>query len=162
MRTQVPSIRGVAVCLGGLLMGVAAAAPAAATGPNLPNPCKLITVSEINTALNKSGAHPTMSQQTYQAGSAYESKTCTWKYGTTTVTLNVYDKSGGSGGGGTTKSTPEPSLGPNGKYSQSTFNNQTTTSVSYVRHLHHVGIYVNRNISARRMVPLGKDAYNRT
>lgn len=161
MRRQFLALQGVAVCLGGLLFGVVTSAPAAASAPNLPNPCSLVTVAQINTALQKSGAHPTMSHSTYSAGTPYESKTCMWKYGSTTATLNIYDKSGGSGGG-PTKTTPEPSLGPNGELSQSTSPQYAGTSVSYTRHNHHIGIYVNRNVSGHRWVALGKDAYNRT
>ena len=161
MRSQFLRARGVAVCLGGLLFGIVTAGPAAAAAPNLPNPCNLVTVTEINTALQKSGAHPSVSHSTYQPGSPYESKTCMWKYGSITVTLNIYDKSGGSGGP-PTKTTPEPSLGPNGELSQSTNSRYPGTSVSYTRHNHHVGIYVNRDVSGRRWVALGKDAYNRT
>ena len=161
MRRQFPVLLGVAVGLGGLVFGLVTSGPAAASAPNLPNPCNLVTVTQINTALQKSGAHPSMSHSTYSAGTPYESKTCMWKYGSTTVTLNIYDKSGGSGGP-PTKKTPEPSLGPNGELSQSTSSKYPATSVSYTRHNHHVGIYVNRDVSGRRWVALGKDAYNRT
>lgn len=161
MRRNFLVLRGAVACVGGLFFGVVASGPAAASAPNLPNPCGLVTVAEINTALQKAGAHPAVSHSTYQAGSPYESKTCMWKYGSITVTLNIYDKSGGSGGG-PTKTTPEPSLGPNGELSQSTSSKYPSTAVTYTRHAHHVGIYVNRNVSGHRWVALGKDAYNRT
>ena len=161
MPRQFLVLRGAAACVGGLLLGLVTSGPAAASVPNLPNPCGLVTVAEINTALQKPSAHPTVSRSTYQAGTPYETKTCMWKYGSTTVTLNIYDKSGGSGGG-PSKTTPEPSLGPNGELSQSTSSKYPSTAVTCTRHSHHVGIYVNRNVSGRRWVALGKDAYNRT
>ena len=161
MPSAARSLAALTVCSAGLALGVVAAAPAAASAPHLPNPCKLLTVKQIDAALHKGHAQPSISHQTYQAGTAYEDKTCTWKYGSMRDSLDVYDKSGGSGGG-PNKTTPEPSLGPNGELVQSTNPNEKFTDIQYKRHGHYVGIFVNRNVKPKRMLKLGKDAYNRT
>jgi hypothetical protein len=136
------------------------AGPAGAAAPNLPNPCKLVTVAQLNTMLGKSGAKPAISHQSYQSGTAYEDKICTWTYATSTVTLDVYKKSGGSGGGPIT-TTPEPSLGPDGVLRQPAQGAIAKfTSVGFVHHKLTVDVYVNRTVKAKRIVALAKHAYD--
>ena len=135
------------------------AGPASAAAPNLPNPCKLITVAEINTMLGKSaGAKPVITHQTFQSGTAYEQKICRWTYGKTSVFLDDYAKSGGSGGA--FKSTPEPSLGPHGVLRQGVLAADPFTGVGFFRHALWVDIGVNKTITPKRILALGKDAYN--
>jgi hypothetical protein len=137
------------------------ASPAGAAAPNLPNPCKLLKTAEIVGVLHPSTTQPVISHSTYAAGTPTETKTCTWKFGSLRVVLNTYNKSGGSGGP-PTKTTQEPSLGPDGHVTQSASPQFKFTIVSYKRHKHYVDINVNRNVKPKPMVKLGKYAYNRT
>ena len=137
------------------------ASPASAAAPSLPNPCHLLKSTEIVGALHPSNTHASISHSTYAAGTPTETKMCTWKFGSLSVVLDVYNKSGGSGGP-PTKTTPEPSLGPQGKLTQSASPQYKFTIISYKRHSHYVDIHVNRNVKPKPMVKLGKDAYNRT
>ena len=147
-------------CVPVMVVTTATAGPATAA-PSLPNPCHLLTAAEITGALHPSNTHPVLSHTTYAAGTATEDKLCTWKFGSLQVVVSVYNKSGGSGGP-PTKTTAEPSLGPDGTLTQSSTPQYKFTIVSYKRHSHYVDIHVNRNVKPKPMVKLGKDAYRRT
>lgn len=153
--------------VGVLLAGVAGpltSAKAAPTKASLPDPCKLLSVHQVNKALHKSGAKPKVA-----GNHSPNTKQCGWGYTREYVILTVqrqpaHDKPYKCKPG--TKTTHVKSLWPDGIVCQDNFGGQSggdpEAYVVFVRHHVVAEVYFSRHMHPpTRLIKLAKIVHHK-